>query len=58
MKPVPVPKLLPPLAAAYQLGVVPADTVAPNVTVPTPQRLAGVVVKTEGLTILTETIFE
>ena len=39
---VPVPKLAPPVAAAYQL-IVPALAVAPNVAVPVPQRFAGVV---------------
>ena len=38
---VPVPKLVPPVAAAYQL-MVPALGVAPKVTVPVPQRLAPV----------------
>ena len=42
VKLVPVPKLTPPVAAAYQL-IVPADAVAPNVTVPIPQTLPGVV---------------
>ena len=37
----PVPKVVPPVAAAYQL-MVPALAVAPKVTVPVPQRLAGV----------------
>ena len=41
VKLVPVNKLDPPLAAAYQLTT-PADAVAPNVTVPVPQRLLGV----------------
>ena len=39
---VPVPRLVPPLDAAYQ-EIVPADAVAPNVTVPLPQIPAGVV---------------
>ena len=42
MKLVPVPKLDPPVAAAYQLTI-PADAVAPNVTVPVPQLLPEVV---------------
>jgi hypothetical protein len=42
VKVVPVPKLVPPVAAEYQL-MVPADAVAPSVTVPVPQRLSGVV---------------
>ena len=41
VKLVPVPKLEPPVDAAYQL-IVPADAVAPNVTVPVPQTLPGV----------------
>ena len=39
---VPVPRLAPPVAAAYQL-MVPADAVAPRVTVPVPHTLPGVV---------------
>ena len=42
MKLVPVPRLAPPDDAAYQL-IVPAEAVAPNVTVPVPQLLPGVV---------------
>ncbi len=38
---VPFPKLVPPVAALYQL-IVPALAVAANTTVPVPQRLAGV----------------
>ena len=38
---VPVEILVPPVAALYQL-IVPALAVAPNATVPVPQRLAGV----------------
>ena len=41
IKLIPVPKLEPPVAAAYQL-MVPADAVAPNVTRPVPQTLPGV----------------
>lgn len=37
VKLVPVPNELPPVDAAYQL-IVPVDAVAPNVTVPVPQR--------------------
>ena len=54
IKLVPVPKLAPPDAAAYQL-MVPADAVAPNVTVPVPQILAGVVPVMVG-TVLTVAI--
>ena len=42
VKLVPVPKLEPPVAAEYQF-MVPADAVAPRITVPVPQRLLGVV---------------
>ena len=45
---------LPPVAAAYHL-IVPALAVAPKVTVPVPQRDAGVVVATVG-TVLTVAI--
>ena len=49
---VPVPKLGPPVAAEYQL-IVPAEAVAPNVTVPGPHRDAGVVpvMVPEGFTV-------
>ena len=42
VKLVPVPRLDPPVAAAYQL-IVPAEAVAPSVTVPVPQILPGVI---------------
>ena len=42
LKEVPVPKLAPPLLAAYQFNV-PALAVAPRETDPVPQRLPGVV---------------
>lgn len=42
VKLVPVPKELPPVEDAYQL-MVPADEVAPNVTVPASHREPGVV---------------
>ena len=42
VKEVPVPNEEPPVDATYQL-IVPADAVAPNVTVPVPQREPGVV---------------
>jgi hypothetical protein len=48
VKLVPVPKLVPPVAAEYQL-MVPADAVAPRVTVPVPQRLLGVVPDIVGI---------
>ena len=41
VKLVPVAKLVPPVAALYQL-IVPALAAAVNATVPVPQRLAGV----------------
>jgi hypothetical protein len=41
VKLVPVPKLEPPVETAYQLTV-PAEAVAPNVTVPVPHLLLGV----------------
>ena len=44
----PVPKLVPPVAAAYQL-MVPALAVAPKVTVPAPQRLAAVLAVIVGI---------
>ena len=44
----PVPKLVPPVAAAYQL-MVPALAVAPKVTVPVPQRLAAVLAAMVGV---------
>ena len=45
----PLPKEVPPVAAAYQFSVVPAEPVAPKVTVPVPQRVAGAVVAMAGL---------
>ena len=51
VKLVPVPKLEPPVAAAYQL-IVPADAVAPNVTVPVPQLLPGVVAVMVGMGLI------
>ena len=51
---VPVPKLAPPDAAAYQL-MVPADAVAPRVTVPLIQTPEGVVPVMVG-TVLTVAI--
>ena len=54
---VPVPKLAPPEAAAYQL-IVPADDVAPRVTVPVPQVLPGVVpvIVGNGVTVATTAV--
>jgi len=42
VKVIPVPKDVPPEAAAYQL-IRPAEAVAPKVNVPVPHRLLGVV---------------
>ena len=44
---VPLPKLVPPVAALYQFNV-PALAVAPKVTVPLPQTEPGVVPDTVG----------
>jgi hypothetical protein len=48
VKEVPVPSESPPVEAAYQL-MVPAEAVAPSVTVPGPHREAGVVPEMEGI---------
>ena len=48
VKLVPVPRLAPPVDAAYQL-MVPAEAVAPRVTVPVPQILPGVIVVMVGM---------
>ena len=45
---VPVPTRVPFAEASYQL-IVPADAVAFNVTVPIPQRVAGIVVAILGV---------
>ena len=50
----PVPKALPPLAAANQLRV-PALAVADRVTVPAPHLSAGVVAVTDGVTFTVAT---
>jgi len=50
VKPVPVPKLVPPVATSYQV-IVPADAVAPRVTVPLPQTLPGVVAVIVGMAL-------
>ena len=52
VKLVPVAKLVPPVAALYQL-IVPALAVAANVTVPVPQRLAGVLAVMLGMAFTT-----
>ena len=53
---VPVAKLVPPVAAAYQFNV-PALAVAPKVAVPVPHIVAGVVAVTVG-TVFTVAITE
>ena len=50
MKLVPVPRDVPPVAAAYQL-IVPALAVAPNVTVPVPHLEPGVVPVIVGIAL-------
>ena len=52
VKDVPFPKLVPPVAALYQL-IVPALAVAANVNVPVPQRLAGVFAVMLGIAFTT-----
>ena len=47
---VPVPNDTPPVEAAYQL-MVPAEAVAPNVTVPGPQLLSSVVSEMVGIAL-------
>jgi len=51
VKEFPVPSKLPPVNASYQFTV-PAEAVAPSVTVPVPHREAGVVPVIDG-TVLT-----
>ena len=51
---VPVPNEAPPVDAAYQL-IVPADAVAPNVTVPVPQTDPGVVPVIVGIVLTVAT---
>jgi hypothetical protein len=50
VKELPVPKLVPPVAALYQF-IVPALAVADKVTVPVPQRAAGAVAVMVGITL-------
>ena len=59
IKLIPVPKLAPPVGAAYQL-IVPADAVAPNVTVPVPQTLPGVdpVIVGMGFTVASTAVLD
>ena len=52
VKLVPVAKLVPPVAAAYQL-IVPALAAAVKFTVPAPQRLAGVLDVMVGMVFTT-----
>jgi hypothetical protein len=51
VKLVPVPNDAPPLAAAYQL-IVPAEVVAPSVTVPVPHLDAGAVPVIVGIVFI------
>ena len=54
----PVPSELPPVEAAYQL-IVPADAVAPSVTVPGPHLSSGVVPVMVGIALtVIVTVFE
>ena len=48
---VPVAKLVPPVAALYQL-IVPALAAAPNTTVPVPQRLLSVTPDILGIALI------
>ena len=50
VKLVPVPRLAPPVDAAYQL-IVPAEAVAPSVTVPVLHTLPGVVAVMVGMAL-------
>ena len=56
---IPVPSDTPPVAAAYQL-IVPAEAVAPRVTVPDPQTDPGVVPVIVGIafTVATTAVLE
>ena len=54
VKDVPVPSDAPPVDAAYQL-IVPAEAVAPSVTVPVAQRLAGVFAVMVGMALIVAT---
>ena len=51
---VPVPRLVPPVAAAYQL-MIPAEAVAPRVKDPVPQLLSGVVPVIVGSALIVAT---
>ncbi len=55
VKVVPVPRLVPPVEPAYQLSV-PADPVAPKVTVPVPHLEAGVVPVIVGIVLIVAVI--
>ena len=50
----PVPSNAPPVEAAYQL-IVPAEVIAARLTVPVPQRLAGVVPEMAGIVLTVAT---
>ena len=57
VKLVPVPRLAPPVAAAYQFKI-PAEAVAPKVTVPVPHYPLGVVLVIDdtGVTVATTAV--
>jgi hypothetical protein len=57
VKDVPLPRLVPQVADGNQFNVEPILAVAPNVTVPEPQRVAGVVEVIDGsLTVTVATV--
>ena len=58
LKLVPVLRGNPPVAFAYQLTVCPGSAVAPNVTDPAPQRVAGVVLVKAGVVTVIVTTLE
>ena len=57
VKEVPVPREVPPVAAANQ-EIVPAEAVAPMVTAPVPQIAAGVVAVMLGAVVMVATTAE
>lgn len=56
VKLIPVPNIVPPVAAAYQFKVL-VPAVAPKVSVPVPQRVAGVVAVIVGVVFTVMVIF-
>ena len=48
----PVPNEVPPVEAAYQLSVPPVQPVAPNITVPVPQREFGPAPGASGIALI------